>query len=528
MVMNKYYNKVRYSKKFEMYDFEFFDVEKIDFFYGEKKKYRIGKFISLIYKKCIRSRNKDDRSYLNRNGFVYVSKREIEDLLGIRDNLKLIRSLSKSGLIKFRREGRSKYDYNKKLWFFKLDDRFYSCKKSRIKIEDDILNRRLDKLNDFKKKKLGLGENIEVDKLDKFVLYELYSCKNSNLNIQNLDEVIENRIENKLNEIRDRVSWIWISNKKRNKELSKISELENWKDEYRIELRNKYEIIIEDLDNLKNGNYIELSESYFKRDNYGKRLYNLYSRVIREYRDYVKIDNEDVVELDIKSCMISLLYVFIKELNKESVNSNLIVDVKDKLLKLNNGSIENRNGSDFIDKYKIVFDGNGVFWSDKNEIEFDDYYDFIRVSYGIEMYRSMSRRCFKDLLWSVLFSGKIKSKGIKIGKENIDKIELRLLGNSGKKLINDIKKIDLRDWIKDKGGRRKKYDSGKNVSLILMMMENNLMDMIRDKLIDDDIKFISVFDSLMIKKSEGKKVLKMVNKMLSVIDNSLKFRMKLG
>jgi hypothetical protein len=226
--------------------------------------------------------------------------------------------------------------------------------------------------------------------------------------------------------------------------------------------------------------------------------------------------------------MISLLYVFIKELNKESVNSNLIVDVKDKLLKLNNGSIENRNGSDFIDKYKIVFDGNGVFWSDKNEIEFDDYYDFIRVSYGIEMYRSMSRRCFKDLLWSVLFSGKVKSKGIKIGKENIDKIELRLLGNSGKNLINDIKRIDLRDWIKDKGGRRKKYDSGKNVSLILMMMENNLMDMIREKLINEDIKFISVFDSLMIKKSEGKKVLKMVNSMLSVIDNSLKFRMKLS
>ena len=114
--MNKYYNKVRYSKKFEMYDFEFFDVEKIGFFYGDKKKYRIGKFISLIYKKCIRSRNKEDRSYLNRNGFVYVSKREIEDLLGIRDNLKLIRSLSKSGLIKYRREGRSKYDYNKKFY----------------------------------------------------------------------------------------------------------------------------------------------------------------------------------------------------------------------------------------------------------------------------------------------------------------------------------------------------------------------------------------------------------------------------
>ena len=495
MVMNKYYNKVRYSKKFEMYDFEFFDVEKIGFFYGDKKKYRIGKFISLIYKKCIRSRNKEDRSYLNRNGFVYVSKREIEDLLGIRDNLKLIRSLSKSGLIKYRREGRSKYDYNKKLWFFKLDDRFYSCKKSRIKIEDDLLNRRLDKLNVFKKNKWGLGEN---------------------------------RIQNTLNEIRDKVSWVWLSNKKRNKELSKISDLENWKDEYRIELRNKYEIVIEDLDNLKNDNYIELSESYFKRDNYGKRLYNLYSRVIREYRDYVKIDNENIIELDIKSCMISLLYVFIKELNSDSKKSSLIVDVKNRLLRLNNGNIENRNGDDFIDKYKIVFDGDGYFYSDDNEVMFDDYYDFIRSSYGIEMYRSMSRRCFKDLLWSVLFSGRIKSKGIKIGKENIDKIEFRLLGDSGKNLINDIKRIDLRDWIKDKGGRRKKYDSGKNVSLILMKMENNLMDMIREKLVNDEIKFISVFDSLMIKKSEGKKVLKMVNKMLGVIDNSLKFRMKLG
>ena len=525
--MNKYYNKVRYSKKFEMYDFEFFDVEKIGFFYGDKKKYRVGKFISLIYKKCVRSRNKDDRSYLNRNGFVYVSKREIEDLLGMRDNLKLIKSLSKCGLVKYRREGRSKYDYNKKLWFFKLDDRFYSCKKSRIKIEDDLLNRRLDKLNVFKKKKLGIDIKVKESELDRLVRYELYSCLNSSLKIENLDEVIEDRINNKLFEIRDRISWEWISNKKRNKELNKIKDLENWKDEYRIELKNKYDIIIEDIDNLKKGNYIELSESYFKRDNYGKRLYNLYSRVIREYRDYVKIDNEDVVELDIKSCMISLLYVFIKELNEGKRSSDLVIDVKNKLLKLNNGNIEDRNGKDFINKYKVVFENSGYFYSDDNEVIFDDYYDYIRSSYGIEMYRSMSRRCFKDLLWSVLFSGKVKSKGIKIGNENINDIELRLLGNSGKKLINDIKNIDLRNWIKDKGGKRKKYNSGKNVSLILMMLENNLMNVIRDLLIKNEVKFISVFDSLMIKKSKSKNVLKMVNSVLNKIDGSLKFRMKM-
>ena len=525
--MNKYYKKVRYSKKFEMYDFEFFGIDVIEEIFGYKKKYRVGKFISLIYKKSIRSRNKEDRSYLNRNGFVYVSKREIEDLLGSRYYLNLIKSLSKRGIVKFRREGRSKYDYNKKLWFFKLNDKFFNCVKSRVKIEDDLLNRRLDKLNDFKKKKLGLDDNIEIEKLDRLVLYELYSCRNSSLKIENLDEVIERRINNKLSELKDKISWVWLSKKKKEKELNKISDLEKWKSDYRIELKNKYEIIIDDLKNLKEGNYIELSESYFKRDGYGERLYNLYSRVIREYREYVKIDNEEVIELDIKSCMISLLYVFIKSLNSEKSNE-LVNDVKNKLLKLNNGNIENRNGKDFIDKYRIVFEKDGVFWSDKNEVEFDDFYDLIRISYGIEMYRSMSRRCFKDLLWSVLFSGKIKSRYIKIGKENIDKIELRLLKNSGKNLNDDIKKIDLSNWIKNNGGRRKKYDRGNNVSLILMKMENNLMDIVRDNLINNEVKFISVFDSIMVKKSESKMVLKNLNNILNVIDDSLKFRMKVN
>ena len=78
--------------------------------------------------------------------------------------------------------------------------------------------------------------------------------------------------------------------------------------------------------------------------------------------------------------MISLLYVFIKSLNSEKSNE-LVDDVKDKLLRLNNGSIENRNGKDFIDKYKIVFEKDGVFWSEKNEVEFDDFYDLIRISY---------------------------------------------------------------------------------------------------------------------------------------------------
>ena len=57
-------------------------------------------------------------------------------------------------------------------------------------------------------------------------------------------------------------------------------------------------------------------------------------------------------------------------------------------------------------------------------------------------------------------------------------------------------------------------------------MENNLMDKIRDKLIDEDIKFISVFDSLIVKKSEYKEIFKLGNSILKDIDKSLNFSIK--
>ena len=89
-----------------------------------------------------------------------------------------------------------------------------------------------------------------------------------------------------------------------------------------------------------------------------------------------------------------------------------------------------------------------------------------------------------------------------------------------------MRKIGLNKWIENKGGKIKKYNRGNNISLILMMMENNLMDKIRDKLIDEDIKFISVFDSLIVKKSEYKEIFKLGNSILKDIDKSLNFSIK--
>ena len=495
------YKEYNHNVISKIYEFECYNLIDIENDFG-KKKWRIGKFLDLLYRKRIRIRGSEDGDNLSVKGYVYVSNKDMEGILGIyyfKDSIKI---LVNKGLIFKDDSGnkRNRFDYNKKLSFFKLNDNFFDCNKKKIEIKNGVLNRYLDKRNDRVKKDF-------IKKSDDLLLWEKYCCVNSDLNIQNLDEVINLRVENKLNEMNEKLSWDFVGVKVKNKINKNLNDIESWKKKYRVDKKNEC-----DLDNI------------FKRDGYGKRLYNSYSRVIREYRKYIKIDNEEVVELDIKSCFLSLLYIFIKRLNSD-VDDDLVIDVKKKLTKLD-GSFESRNGIEFVNKFKSIIENDGIYSNEDNSIEFSDYYDLIRLSYGEKKYNELSRNSFKELVFKVLFSDSNIKKIIKMKGENIDEIENRLFGIEGKILMNDLRKIDLRNWIENKGGRIKKYNRGNNISLILMIYENRIMDILRLILMDKRIKFISVFDSLLVKKSDYKKVFKLGNSVLSDIDKSLKFIIK--
>ena len=510
------YKKYNHNNISKIYEFECYNLIDIENDFG-KRKWRIGKFLDLLYRKRIRVRGNEDGDICVIKGYVYVSSKDIEGILGIRHYKDSIKFLVDKGLI-FKGCGnkRNKFDYNKMLTLIKLNDEFFNCNKKKIEIENGVLNRYLDNRNE------RILEEF-IKKNDELLLWEKYCCVNSDLNIQNLDEVIDLRVKNKLNEMNEVVSWDFVSKKERNKINQSLSNINEWKIKYRIDKRNEYDVIVDDLNYLKSNRFSDL-DNVFKRDNYGKRLYNSYSRVIREYRKYIKIDNEEVVELDIKSCFLSLLYVFIKRLNSD-IDDDLVIDVKKKLTELD-GSFESRNGIEFVNKFKSIFENDGIYSNEDNSIEFRDYYDLIRLSYGEKKYNELSRNSFKELVFRVLFSDSNIKKTIKMEDENIDEIENRLFGIEGKILMNDLRKIDLRNWIENKGGRIKKYNRGNNISLILMNYENRVMDILRLILMNKRIKFISVFDSLLVKKSDYKKVFKLGNSVLSDIDKSLKFSMK--
>lgn len=511
-------------KKYKIYEFEYFNLNTIENKFGKSRKYGVGKFLSKLYKRTIVFKDVDeDDGYLLNKGFIYLSKSEIERYLGYNKKngefewFTIIKSLSKNGIIKYLRRKSNPYDSNKKLWFFKLNDEFFSCKKSYVDIESKTLNKWISKQNKQYFNKISGIKEKGIKGMDKFLLYELDVCIGTELNIENLDLVIDQRINFKLREYRDKLKWDWLGKKQKKKILKKLLDEDKFISRYKLLLHQKYQTIKNDLEYLKDGQYFELSSDYFVRDEYGYRVYNIYSRCIRDFRNFIKIDGEDTVEVDLKNSMISVFYYFIKLLNDENKNLsiNLVKEIYHKLIKLNEGEInDSRLGLLYLDRWEYIKN-----YGDKFN---NDYYEFLREESGLT---DLSRNSFKELLWLILFGrdSQLQKLKLKLRENSYEEVKHLVLGNS-RFLVDDLRQISLYNWLTPK--QKKKYKKYKNISLILHTLERMIMDLVSQKMIENGYKYISIFDSFLVKKSEGKKIQKLLNDSVERVDKVFNFRMK--
>jgi len=510
-------------KKYKIYEFEYFDLDSIEAVYGKSRKYGIGKFLSKLYKRNIIFKDIDeDDGYLLNKGFVYLSKSEVERYLGYNKKngefewFTIIQSLSKRGIINFRRSGNNPYDFNKKMWFFKLNDGFYNCKKTYVDIESKTLNKWLGKKNNEYLYKLKGVKNNGVKGLDKFLLYELDVCISSQFNIEELDLVINQRINSKLKEYRDKLEWDWLGKKSKKKFLSKLLDEEKFINRYRLLLNQKYQTLRVDLNHLKEGEYFELSSDYFVRDDYGYRIYNIYSRCIREFRNFIKVDYEELVEIDLKNSMISIFYYFIKLLNDDTKNQKIdfIKEIYNRLIKHNEGEINDiKLGLLYLERWDYIKN----YGEDFN----NDYYEFLKKESELE---NISRSSFKELLWLILFGRDSQLKSLKLKNNSYEEIKHLVLGSS-RFLVDDLRNISLYDWLTS--NQKRKYKKYKNISLILHTLERMIMDLVSQKMIENNYKYISIFDSFLVKKSEVNKIQQLLNKTVEGVDRVFTFRVKL-
>ena len=105
MSYSKYVNK----KKFRIYEFEYFTLKDIEKYFNGKRIWRIGKFLSKVYKSRIRSRGNEEGDRNAVLGYVYVSMKDLVGILGKRHFEEILKKLSKRKILKYKIDKISKY-----------------------------------------------------------------------------------------------------------------------------------------------------------------------------------------------------------------------------------------------------------------------------------------------------------------------------------------------------------------------------------------------------------------------------------
>lgn len=479
-------NKKVIEKKYIRYEFSCYDDREIlkDFRWSDVD--RVGKYLYIIYKKGIYNwKRKNDR-------WVYLDKEKDEiSILGYDYYVGIRKDLENKGIIESKVVGKN---YGKEIRLYKLRDDFYE---SSLRREVWIRNSKLIKTLDKRINKI-----IEKDEL---IGYEIECCKELNISsVVDIDGLVNRRLKRKLNEIRDELSWDYIGKKRRN-ELERFLSDENII-KYKDECRKRFELLKSELKELKeNGSVIEV----FDRDNFGNRLYNIINNKDKEFREVLLLDNESLVEVDMINGYVSLLLRIFKGIENDNDRYKGKFDEKIRDL------VEDKNGSDFIEKYEDI-----CFTADDRI----DFYRYVWLKLGLGMsFNKEDRRYIKSLILSVINGKDDLFVNRKFGNRNmsINEFGKKVFGN-GYECMNKLKNLVI-EWNDEKSYYG--FEKYINMSKILSKMEVIIMSERMSELKKNNIKYISLFDGILVKKSEKDKVLKIMNKKyLSDVDEIVRFK----
>jgi hypothetical protein len=465
---NEYENKwvSRVSRKvmkrgsdIKMYDFKAFSVEEIKKIYGKEKVERIGMFLSLIYERSF-IEGYDEVDWLG----VYFSSDDLKRLIGSDYNV-IIKKLVNKGVLDYNSRY-SKYRVYRNLKYFKLGEVFLnglSDDFKKVEIKDERFEKSLKEYfkRSFEKRK-GVLKKIEVtlDKCD-LVVEDLDSM---------IDEVYRKRLE------KDVVSSEseFIGDELKVEILNKLIDLDTFEKVYKRDLRSLYNAYM----SIIQKSIIEEKRCLYRinRDDYGGRLYHMFSNIPKDFRSKIKIGGKDVVEIDIKASQPSFLCLLFE---------------KGSRLKFTKGIFEKYNNEQYIK---------------------------IAKEYGMDIYKYMAiklkgkkfendaivRVNMKQIFFQLVFGKPRTRLGMYKKKEICDK----LFGPEFYKFLSELASLDLEVGLSHKH---------KNLSYLLQKTECTFLNKLMEEM--GDIPFLPIHDSLMVRITDAKKVKKLFQKV--IIDNKM-------
>ena len=377
--------------------------------------------------------------------------------------------------------GKVKVEYKLNFQFFEND-----CYRRVVFIRNSRLIKFLDN---------WYGKNVLNDK---YLKYEVNVGKRLSVeyNEGGLNMVLEKRLNRVKNAEYYEKDWDYLSNKERKRK--NIGWSNDRVNEYLNKGRISFELLKLDIESVKYGglNF----RGYSSDENFSGRISNIINNKEKEFRKFIKIDGENVVEIDMVNGYVSLLYrVMLGIRDLEYGVSSFDDKIKDVV-----GDV---NGNDFLDKYKLCFGG-------KKE-ERKDFYSLVGLEFGkIEWIVGEDERSYIKGLVLYLINGEIsdgRRKRYLDGKYSYDEMMIKIFGKGGYSVINRIKEssIDFKFGKSFYG-----YERFKNMSKVLMFMEVRVMKSIWDELIKRNISYVSLYDGMLVKKKERDDVMVLVNKVL--------------
>jgi hypothetical protein len=432
-----------------IYDLSFYRIEEIKKDFGSGLYEKVALFISKLYQNQLKGRFK-----AGDENWVYWSRSDLDRFLTYKWKEVVDKLLELGKVEQFLKA--SRYKAGSELRYFKLNDGFWRGE-SPVIAKVNLIDARYELsirayYKALIKDRKGILKVLEGT-LDK-----------TSLIIDDIDVVIKRKWLDKIEREKAELSNDFISKREKGRISKKLGDLKIYEREYKSILKCYYDLLVE----IQGMSSIDEKRGHYRLNtsDFGGRIVHLYSNSPREFRKYLRIEGEEVIEIDIRSSQPSFLYVLLDRgyLFKGDLRNKLIDSYP----------------RQYLDMLTVVNAGDRL-----------DFYNYMAIKlYGLGYAKNGNVRLqMKTLFYRIIFSNprdKIAGVDKKI-------LIIKLFGEGFYNFLLELSKHKL-DLSKD---------HYKNLSKLLQKQESDLLNKVMERL---EVPYLPLYDSLIVKKSDAKQV----------------------
>jgi len=459
--VNKSKKKMIENGEVAMFDFYFYGLDDLKKNFGNKIYEKVGMFLTRQYQMQL-FKNK-----VMEWKFVYWSYSELEVFLGYKCEL-VLKKMVELGLIEIKMEA-LKYDNRKVTRIIRMNKKF-------VDGEGDVYSKSFVKDSGFEKvmKRFYAKSGVGSKGVLKAIEDTLESAK---LEVDDLKGLFTKIWGDKLKKDLSCLENEYAGKRDKKDAQKRLDDKDAVKIRYDRYLERYYHGIV-DLQSMKKGGE-KTTLLGLNVQTFGKRVSHVYSNMPKQMRKLLKIDGEAVVELDIKSSQPSFLYVLIRKWFESRLNEDFKADPNQEIID---------------SKFELPFTYIKKFDVVKGHSNLDIYVYMAFRMYGINWKKTHSnaRTEMKTLFYKLIF-GNPKNP---------------IKGRSREELISFFFGFYMYEFISalaltDLGLELNKKHA--NLSSLLQREEAAFMADVMSEMYNNGVKFIPIYDSLVLKASDREK-----------------------